>query len=211
MLVKAHITAKYLARWGMIALFCFGAALWFLYDGTITYPRQRERALKYEELQEEDRASEWEEIAQQRGWPTEDPGQPKLEIEFLVQRVIAGVLAVVAIPFTFLLFRTRGRWIESTETGLRTSWGPELEFSQINALDKRTWKSKGIAKIHYDHNGRRRRLVLDDWKYQTDPTTTILRAVESNIDLARIHGAAPETPAEDESNDIESAGQDQAT
>ena len=208
--VIAKITGKYLAKTGLLALFCIGTALWFLYDGVITYPRQRERALQYQALETEDRASEWEEVARQRGWPTENPGRPKMEAEILVQRVIAAVAAIAAIPFAFFFFRMWGRWIESNESGLRTSWGQQVEFSQITSLDKRKWKSKGIAKIKYDQGGRRRRLVLDDWIYETDPTTAILRAVESNIEVAHIHGGVPEPSAQDESDGLESAPRDEA-
>jgi len=190
--VKANIDTKFLSRLGLTALALIGIALWFLYDGAITYPRQRERALVYQDLKEKDQLDKWEEIAEQRGWPTEDPGKPKEKIDFWIQFVIAGLLAVPGLCFLFRYFRARGRWIEADETGLRTSWGQQLEFGQIVSLDKKRWKSKGIARIDYRQNGRKRRLVLDDWKFDADPTKAILLMVESRIDAAQIVGGAPE-------------------
>ena len=86
-----------------------------------------------------------------------------------------------------------------------TSWGQELEFSEITSLDKKKWKAKGIAKVKYQREGRKRRLVLDDWKYSTEPTVEILRDVEANIGLERIHRGAPEPPVQEEPDEPESA------
>jgi len=196
--VRASIDPKYLWRLGLAALAFLGTALWFLYDGKVTYPRQRQRALKYLELEEKERLGEWEEIAKQRGWPLEDPGEPKEEVEIQVQLIIAALASVPGLLFAFFFIRTRGRWIEVSESGLCTSWGRQLEFGQIISLDKKKWKSKGIAKISYRQNGRKRRVVLDDWKYHFDPTKAILREVESRLDASQIVGGLPEPPAEDE-------------
>ena len=203
--VKANIDTKFLLRLGLMALALFGIGLWFLYDGAITYPRQRERALTYERFKEEDRLTEWEEIARQRGWPTENPGEAKTDIDIHMQLVIAGLAAVPAVWFLVLFLRARGRWIELNETGLRTSWGRELEFGQIVSLDKKKWRSKGIAKINYRQKGRKRRLVLDDWKYDADATKAILLEVESRVDVDQIVGGAPEPLPEAEHEEADSA------
>jgi len=206
MSVKANIDAKFLSRLGLTGLALIAFALWFLYDGAVTYPRQRERALVYQQLKEEKRLSEWTEIAKQRGWPTEDPGEPKQEVDFWVQYVIAGILAVPGLCFLFRYFRARGRWIEADQTGLRTSWGQQLDFGQIVSLDKKKWKSKGIAGVNYQQNGRKRRLVLDDWKFDADPTKAILLAVEARIDVGQIVGGPPEPLPEDEHEEADPAG-----
>ena len=196
--MKANIDRKFLWRSGLTPLPFLGLALWFLYDGVITYPRQRERALTYQELKEEDRIGEWQEIAKQHGWPFEDPGKPKKEFEIYSQLVLAALLGLPGLLCSFSFIRTRGRWIEANETGLRTSWGRELEFGQIVWLSKKKWKSKGIAKITYRQNGRRRRLVLDDWKYDAESTRAILRKIESHLDVSQIVGGAPEPLPQDE-------------
>jgi len=209
--VTAKISASYLWRLGLIALFCLGFALWFLYDGAITYPGQRERALKYQELKEEGRLAEWKEIAAQHGWPLEHPGEPKHEAEIYSQLAFAALMALPGLLFAFLVFRTWGRWIELNETGLRTSWGRRLEFGQITKLDKKKWKSKGIARIRYQQNGRNRQLVLDDCKYEVDPTKAILREVESRLDADQIVGGLPEPPLPEEPDEADSAADGELT
>jgi hypothetical protein len=204
--VTAKISASYLLRLGLIAMFCLGFALWFLYDGTITYPGQRERALKFQELKEEGRLAEWKKIATERGWSLDHPGDPKHEAEIYSQLVFAALMAVPGLVCAVFVFRARGRWIELDESGLRTSWGRRLEFGQITRLDKKKWKSKGIARIRYRQNGRNRQLVLDDCKYDADPTGTILREVESRLDGDQIVGGPPEPPLSEEPNEADDVG-----
>ena len=122
---------------------------------------------------------------------------------------MGGIVAPFAVMFWFLLSRARGRWIELNETGIRTSWGRQLKFDQIVALDKKKWKSKGIAKIVYEVNGRKRRVVLDDCKYDVKPTEAILVEVESQIGFDKIMGGPPEAleQAEPEAEEREEAAE----
>jgi len=203
--IRANIDKRFLSRLGLTGLAFVALALWFFYDGAITYPRQRERALEDQRLKEEDRLDEWGEIAKQRGWSTEDPGKPKEDVDFLIQFIIGGVVSLPGLYFLISYLRARGRWIEADEAGLRASWGQQLEFGQIVSLDKKKWNSKGIAKVNYRQNGRKRRLVLDDWKYEADPTREILLEVESHIDDDQIIGGAPEPLPEEE----EEVGEDE--
>ncbi len=190
--VTAKSSKSFLFRMALLAIFCIGGSLWFLYDGVVAYPQQRQRALKYIEMKENDQLDQWETYAAEQGWPTDDPGEPKEEIEFYFQYVMAGIVAPVGVLFLVVLIRASRRWIESNETGIRTSWGRQLKFEQIVALDKKKWKTKGIAKIVYDDNGRKRRLVLDDCKYDVRPTKSILVEVESRIGVDKIIGGPPE-------------------
>jgi hypothetical protein len=188
----------------LISLACIGISLWFLFDGLVTYPNQRMRALEYQKLNEEERLDEWPELARERGWPTEDPGEPKEEADIYVQRVIAALACIPGVLYAIFYFRARGRWIEVTETGLRSSWRQEFGFDQIVSLDKKLWRSKGIARVNYQQEGRKRRLTLDDWKYDAEPTRSILRTVESHIDPGQIVNGLPEPILQDESHEDDS-------
>lgn len=208
--VTARISSRYLWWLGLIALFCVSFSLWFLYDGMVTYPRQRERGLAREKLKEEggDWLREWRKLAKTKGWPVTDPGEPKSEGEIYSQLVLAALVGLPGLLCAVSFLRVRKRRIEMDETGLRASWGQRLEFDQITRLDKKKWKSKGIAKIHYEQDGRARRMVLDDWKFDDVATETILREVESRIDVGQIVGGPPQPPLEDapedESGDLDS-------
>ena len=192
MQITAKTSKNYFFRLSLLTIFSIGGSLWFLYDGLVTYPQQRERALKYLEFKEKDQFNEWKAYAVEQGWSIDDPGKPKEEIDFLKQYIMSGIVAPFGLLFLFLLIRAYGRWIELNETGIRTSWGRELKFEQITALNKKKWDTKGIAKIVYDDNGRKRRVVLDDCKYDVQPTRDILVEVEEQIGYEKITGGLPE-------------------
>jgi hypothetical protein len=213
-IVTMPITAKtrtsYLVRLALLTFMCNGAAIWFIYDGAVKYPNQRVRALKYIEFKDKftdevELKKEWKAFAAEQGWPTDNPGKPKDQIDFYVQFGMAAAAAPVGLLFLVLIIRAFGRWIEVYETGIRTSWGRELKFEQIVSLDKNKWKSKGIAKVIYEDNGRTSRVVLDDFKYEVKPTEEILKEVESRIDPEIIVGGPPESFKEEEPDSEEQA------
>jgi hypothetical protein len=195
--IRAKMSIRFQWRLALIAVFCLGVSLWFLYDGTVAWPKQRERGLVYQELEEEGRLEDWDDIAEERGWPLDDPGEPKAEVEILMQKVLAAVAAPPGILYLVFFVMSLGRWIEASETGLQTSWGQKLDYEQITALDKKKWRNKGIAVVRYEEEGKRKRLTLDDWKYEPDPTEMILREVEARIDPEQIKNGSPEPPLED--------------
>ena len=201
MQVTAKSSKSFLFRLSLLTIFCIGGSLWFLYDGVVAWPQQRVRALKYIEYKEKDQLDQWREYATEQGWDLEDPGEPKEEIEFYFQYGMAGFVAPFGLLFLFLVIRASRRWIELNETGIRTSWGKQLTFDQIVALDKKKWKTKGIAKIVYEDNGRKRRVVLDDCKYTVEPTKAILIEVESRIGYDKITGGPPEALQQDPSEE----------
>jgi len=215
MSVKAHITKQFTWRLALISAVCFGISMWFLYDGMVAWPRQNQQAeaqgaLEYHELIKEKRLDEWPALAEENGWPEEGPELKWREpAEIIAQRVISAIIALPAILYAFFFFRDRRRWVEMTDTGLQSSWGKQLKFDQIELLNKKKWKAKGIAKVVYRQNGRKGVFVLDDWKYDTEPTRTMLREVESRIDPEQIVGGFPEPTDEEQSVDEQSPTDEQ--
>jgi len=203
MAIRSEISPKHLLRLGIVGLFCLGAAGWFLYDGLVTYPNQRERALKFIEFSEEhsdmdelERLNEWNKLAEEQGWPTGNPGEPFKEYDINGQFIWAGVAGFVGLIFFVRFLLNWGCWVESDDEGLRASGGKELKFAQINRLNKKKWQSKGIAYVHYETNGKNKKLLLDDYIYDRDSMRDIMRKVEDNIDHAKIVNGKPEPPLE---------------
>jgi hypothetical protein len=96
------------------------------------------------------------------------------------------------------VWRSRGRWIEADETGLTSSWGQRFDYDQVLAVEKRIWRSKGIAKIKYEDGKRKRRFVLDNYKFKRRETDAILYELEGRIGPDKIVGGPPE-PLREES------------
>jgi len=203
MALRTNISGRHLIRLTVVGLFCLGFGLWALYDGKITYPNQRERALAFQELEEQGRLEEWTEYAAKRGWQPYDPGEPKTEAEIAVQFYMLAIAGGIGLLVLIHVLRSKGRWIEMDETGLRSSRGLRLTFDQITAIDKKKWDNKGIAKLHYQENGRKKIFVLDDFIYDRPTTDNILRQVEQRVGHEKIVNGKPEPPPKPETTPAE--------
>jgi hypothetical protein len=180
---------------GLVAI---GFSLWSLYDGAIGYPHAQDRALVFEKDFHDRPTEEWVAFAEEQGWSTELPEESKSAEEYkfsivsqYVMFVVAGLIGLYLISIPL---RARGRWIESTEDGITSSWGQSFKFDDVVNLEKRQWKRKGIAKVTYLDAGRKRRFVLDDYKFDRYKTDEILYELEQRIDPEKITGGPPDPP-----------------
>jgi hypothetical protein len=196
MIIRAERDGRFYLRFLLIGLAAMGFACWALYDGFIKYPLAQERALVFEKLIEEGRGDDWDEEAIQRGWSTTPPAASKPEEEYEVdvkmQFWMAGGSAIVGLFPLFAVFLSRGRWIELDSNTLTSSWGQTVTMDQVTALEKRQWRNKGIAKLRYDDNGRKKTFVIDDFKFKRTPTDEILAEIEKQISHEIISGGPPE-------------------
>lgn len=195
--MRAEFQKNYLMRYAMLATVCLGMAAWFAYDGLIGYPRQAKYARAYEELSElqgAERIDQWRKLAAEKGWPAEVPDYTAEEKQddIFGQYIWATLNLLVGLPALMLLLRSRGLWIESTPTGVKTSWGETLDFSEVIKLDKKKWADKGLAKATYVRHGRQRKFVFDDFKYERQPLAQMLRELESVLKPEQIIGGPPE-------------------
>lgn len=154
--------------------------MWFAYDGWISYPRDNvihETVERYK-IEYGDRAVEtYNDTARREGWPRwidREPGKRHSSTDLMTQRVLAGVCLLGGLAAIGAYIRTFGRWIAIDDQGIVTSWGQRANLDQITEVDLDRWESKGIAVVHYAEGSRRRRLVLDDWKYDRNATTAMV-------------------------------------
>ncbi|MCC7144963.1 MAG: hypothetical protein IT443_00805 [Phycisphaeraceae bacterium] len=206
MLQKASIRQGYLVRLLILTLASLGASGWFLYDGYVKYPHNAAIFHAYKELETknpnnpEKVDAEWKTVAAANGWPVEfkgrAPGSEHSELDIQTQKGLGYVLIPVGLLMAYFLLTHLNRWVAVDGQALLTNRGDRAEFSAIVKLDKRRWKSKGIAVAHYRHpDGSTRRIVLDDWKYDRPQTIAIEELVESRISADLIvEEQAPSTP-----------------
>ena len=206
--VRANVDSGFYTRFKLISAVAFGFALWSLYDGAVTYPAQRERALAYLDLPEDGRSQAWKEIAVEHGWPTQQPGEPKTTGNIVMQYFMAVVAGTASLVLLVTVLRARGRWVESNESGMTSSWGQSFAFDQVVSLDKRLWQDKGIAKIKYAQGKRKKRFVLDNYKFNRHALDTIIYDLESKIGTDKIVGGPPEQPLEEQDAREEEGSQD---
>ena len=216
MTIRANFTNSFLIRYAFIAVVCLGFMFWCLYDGLIGYPKLMEPALAFQAIQERepkpsdsDAKREFLDLAKENDWKMDAKKFEKisdishLEADIFQQFSMAAVSVAIGLPFLILLVRGRGSWMEASETGIHTSWGQAMQFDQITLLNKRKWKDKGIAKVQYESEGSKRKLILDDCKFDRDPTEEMLRLIESHISLDQFVNGDPEPlPGEEVAEEV---------
>lgn len=187
----AHIAKGYRARLGIIAIALIGFAGWGAYDGFVHYPELIDRYSAYQEIIEEypqDFQQQWKQYAAERNWPTDKPAE-KEDSDLWFQYGIMIVALPIGLYFLVVFIRSQKRWVEATPESLRTNDGREARWDQITNIDKTRWKSKGIAVVEYESDGQARRITLDDWKFEREPTAAILAEVETHTGLGGEEGS----------------------
>lgn len=144
----------------------------------------------------------WKLIAKKNGWNKKtlkkDESVSSIEHKVNSQFLFLGIGLIIGVPCLIWFFRNRGTWIESTEDGLRASWGQELKCSQIKTFDKKKWEKKGIGVLSYtDSQGAEKKFALDDLKYERQPMDQIVAWMESQISAEKIINGDPESAADE--------------
>jgi hypothetical protein len=210
MQIRAENDPRYSRKFLIMGICAIAFALWCLKDGLFSYPARRVQGFsefkidykmlfkdehrkslnvdEFEVVANHDEKKQWDEYAHDRGIPS----KPDIAMQF----IMASVMTVAGLFLVSIPLRARGRWIEGTDTGIGSSWGENLRYDEIEEVNKRKWRSKGIAKVTYVSNGRRRVFVVDDYKFERYPIDAILYELEQRIDQGRIVNGAPEPPPE---------------
>jgi hypothetical protein len=70
--------------------------------------------------------------------------------------------------------RARRSVLRSDSEAVFTPSGTRVPYESITLVDRRKWKSKGLATIFYSLNGAKGRFILDDAKYEPTALDAIL-------------------------------------
>lgn len=145
-------------------MFGFFAA-WFFYDWKFKYPEQK---FIYDEyvrvMAEPDGEKRWLEHSGPRGWPLEPDKRTQDEIDTQLQFAI-GCGLITAVVLGFFLFN-RGKVLRADAEAYYPPGGGRVPFTSAFRIDRRKWRHKGLAVVHYrDEKGAERRTVIDDLKY----------------------------------------------
>jgi hypothetical protein len=109
-------------RAAYVAVLCTIGSFWFLYDGMVGYPAEREAGLNYLEFKKENEGKDeleiieaWMPRAAENGWRQENPldpetNEPRSEIDIKGQFYWAAIVGLLAIWnfIRFLMFLGRG-------------------------------------------------------------------------------------------------------
>lgn len=183
---KASISSSYRWRLGVVALFCLAFSAWFFYDAVVKYPKQIADYAEYERLKTDhpqDYMQRWDEYARAHGLEPTSAPVTRQSKDIPAQYILGALTGVVGLAFLVSYVRSGGRWIAADDQGLHTSWGQHAPWGSLTSIDKARWKTKGIAVVHYKDPaaGSERKLTLDDWKYDRDPTTELVAQVDAQL------------------------------
>ena len=73
---------------------------------------------------------------------------------------------------------TRRRFLVVAATEAEAAYVPSELPLTITGLGKKDWDSKGIARVRYSLDGRQGQFIVDDYKFETDPSRQILDEIE---------------------------------
>jgi hypothetical protein len=202
--IRADNDPRFSRRFLIMGVVAIGFAFWSLYDGMVKYPAQRVRGFdefkagyksEFEDPKVKDlTVDQFEQSADKNHvWAkyVHDSGIKSIP-EIFTQYVQAAVAGIVGLFLLSIPLRSRGRWIEANESGITSSWGQSFQYDEVEQVNKRKWRDKGIAKVTYVANGRRQLFVIDDFKFKRETTDQILFELEQRIEIERITGGPPE-------------------
>lgn len=192
--IKASIDKDTFGYRNRLLLIALGALFWAgycVYDAVEGYPKQIERRAQFEALQEkhpEDWKDHWPEMAEANGWdPTKEPNK-RTQGDILTQWVMFAGTLPIGLLCLFSVAKWSRRFIGIDETTLYANGGVEVPFDKIARIDASRWDRKGIARVYYTIDDIEKSILIDDFKFERQPTNEIFKRLKEALDEDKIEG-----------------------
>jgi hypothetical protein len=179
--VVARVSKIWRKRMILLTAFALGAAGWFFYDGFVGYPKQIVRAKEFQQFEREGRVPDWPAHAASKGWRTDNPGPPKTAKDLATQKQCGLLGVVLALGLAGYWLWSEGRSMRLEGELITAPTGTQVRLEEIKAVDRKKWDTKGIALAIYERDGERRKLIIDDYKYEG--AVKILEEVERRLGM----------------------------
>jgi hypothetical protein len=167
-----------------VAVFFLVLGAWFWWDGLVGYPRSNQRWSAYEEHKKNGQLADWPAYAKSKGWVEKQPHKFHSREDVIGQYVFGGLCNLLgAILLVYWATQIR-RTLKTDSEAVYTPSGTRVPFTAITGVGKKNWDAKGIAKVRYTLDGKHRQFIVDDYKFDTEPTRQILDEIEKHV-LAR--------------------------
>ena len=184
-MIRAEVDLSFFRRFLWITIACLVGTGWCLFDAQVTYPRKLKIAQSYESFpQTAEGTRQWEQEAKNKGWMPDAPEKSsgELEVSILNQYIFIAVCLSVGLVMFFKWYLPRGSWIEGTDSEIRDSRGRTFSLNSLVEIDRHRWEEKGIAVLRFNHEGRKQKFILDDFKYQREAAGKILELAERKLE-----------------------------
>ena len=185
---EAHVSSIWKKQKLFVALFLIAIGGWFFWDGLIGYPRSNEHFLAHQELEKAGRIAEWPAYAKERGWSTKIAEHYMGRDKIIGQYVFGTLAALVGGVVLLYWFTQKSRTLKTDDEAVYTPAGTRVPYEAVTGIGKKKWDSKGLATVRYELGGKKGKFVVDDYKFDAEPTRAILAEIETHL-LARTENA----------------------
>ena len=177
--VEARISKQWRRR--MLFMLCMlaGIGAWFLSDGYHYWPKEAERHVAYTQIvntlvvsgdaKDSDSSSvqlAWQRHAKEAGYKSSKVPKERTEAAIAEQRKIAWVLLTISALFALWVAWNHRLSVCASGDTITGTKGQRVQFDTITEIDRKKWKSKGIAYAVYKTGDKKRRLTLDAHKFE---------------------------------------------
>ena len=181
MSAEAPVSSIWKKQKFFVSLFLLAVGGWFFWDGAIGYPRSNERWSKHQEFKSAQNLAGWHDYAKAKGWTDEPPHKFFKPEDITAQFVCGGLAALIgAIVLTYWATQI-GRVLRTDDEAVYSPAGTRVPFGAITGLGKKKWDTKGLATVRYTIDGKQGQFVIDDYKFETEPTRKILAEIEAKL------------------------------
>ena len=224
MILKAPACRSYAIRIVICLLMVLSFGGWYAYDGFIGYPTKVEQLIEHSRKDENTHGrmeiklaklspahhavwvsfSTWnqadsetrqmldEMFHDEEGWHS--------DLDIKVQKILAGVLGLIALGVGYWLYSYNHKHIALDETALVVPGTGRVELANVTGIDDTRWEKDQLFEVHYTTGAASKTLRLDsfDWD-QLNPLREALIQAKGRIAVAGPEAEAPTAPANSES------------
>ena len=178
MIVEARISKQWRRRMLFMLFMLVAIGAWFLSDGYYYWPKEAERHAAYTQIvstlvasgdaKDADSSSvqlAWQRYAKEAGYKGSKVPKERTEASIVNQRNIAWALLLISALFALWVAWNHRLSVRVTGDTITCTKGQQVQFDTIVEIDRKKWKSKGIAYAVYKVGDKKRRLTLDAHKF----------------------------------------------
>jgi len=189
--LKAKVASGYRTRLILIAVGALLYSAWAYYDATIKYPDKIAAFDRFDDLRTNnpDNFNQlWATVAIENGWDPDSIPEEVQEGDIDAQWWQFAITFPIGMYCLISLGLWSRRYLGADETNLYTHGRVVVPYDSITRIDAARWDTKGIAYIQYDLGHGEQSLLIDDWKYDRQPTDEIFDRVRDKVDDEKIAG-----------------------
>ena len=177
--ITCHATKWYL--WRRVVPFAILPLLmsaYFFYDWKVGYPGKLKQYETFQQYKADNKIEEWNKFSAAQGWSNQEPekmDQSKIDEQYH-WGIGVGILGIGCLIYYLLSYP---KTLTADATTFTPPWGRPIPFASVHRIDKRPWKLKGLAKIHYKNGETTKKTVIDDLRFAG--ADKVLARLEANF------------------------------